>query len=317
MRSRSALLFVLILLAVGAALVASAARSPKAKIEKHSGGVRIFFGHDLFTDYRTDLGPKPILWPIRNAAGVEITRAFPMEMREGEKRDHPHQRSLWFTFGKVNGIDFWTETPGHGVIRQLELVRAEVVRGVPVLVTRNDWLGPDGVKHCEDERTLRFGESEGIRWIDFDIRLIASAGDVTFGDTKEGMFGLRVPTWMDVGGKNKSRILNSEGQENAAAWGKPARWVDYRGARDGVEHGVVIFDSPESFRHPARWHVRPYGLFAANPFGLHDFTGEGDGSHTIASGRDIHFRYRVLFYTGDRTVEQIENDYAAFANLSE
>ena len=32
-----------------------------------------------------------------------------MRDRPGEIKDHPHQRSLWFTHGSVNGIEFWTE----------------------------------------------------------------------------------------------------------------------------------------------------------------------------------------------------------------
>ena len=37
-----------------------------------------------------------------------------MKTVEGEDKDHPHQRSLWFTHGKVNGVDFWSEIKGHG-----------------------------------------------------------------------------------------------------------------------------------------------------------------------------------------------------------
>ena len=54
-------------------------------------------------------------------------------------------------------------------------------------------------------------------------------------------------------------------------WGKPAEWVDYSGVLDGEKLGVALFDSPESFHHPARWHVRDYGLLAINPFGSSAF----------------------------------------------
>ena len=40
--------------------------------------------------------------------GSEVTRDYPMKEIEGEKHDHPHQRSWWFTHGNVNGIDFVT-----------------------------------------------------------------------------------------------------------------------------------------------------------------------------------------------------------------
>ncbi len=41
-----------------------------------------------------------------------------MEKVSGEDEDHPHQRSFWFTYGMVNGIDFWAELPGHGSIKE-------------------------------------------------------------------------------------------------------------------------------------------------------------------------------------------------------
>ena len=40
---------------------------------------------------------------------------------------------------------------------------------------------------------------------------------------------------------------------------------------EGKTVGVAILNHPDSFRFPTTWHVRTYGLFAANPFGWHDF----------------------------------------------
>ena len=51
--------------------------------------------------------PKPYLHPLRTASGKIVTRAYPMENVEGESKDHPHHRGLWFTHGDVNGFDFW------------------------------------------------------------------------------------------------------------------------------------------------------------------------------------------------------------------
>ena len=86
-----------------------------------------------------------------------MTRSWPLETDvPGETdRDHVHQRSLWFTHGDVNGIDFWSE--GKGRIEHRELVKAE---GGPeaTIVTRNDWLSPDGSQLvCQDERRFTFG----------------------------------------------------------------------------------------------------------------------------------------------------------------
>src|SRR5262249_2980855 len=149
-------------------------------------------GGKLLTEYRGEFAPKPILDPLVGPTGAAFTRAYPRETVEGEAHDHPHQRSCWFTHGKVNGIDFWSEQKGHGSIK--ETARKTLVGGpaVGVLRTTDDWLGPDGKKVCEDERVIRFYATKTASVLDFDITLKATSGPVTFGDTKEGMFGIRV-----------------------------------------------------------------------------------------------------------------------------
>ena len=132
----------------------------------------------------------------------------------------------------------------------------------------------------------------------FDTDSKASAGPVTFGDTKEGMFGLRVATSMDVTSKKGGKIRNAEGVEDKDAWGKPSPWVDYTGPVDGKTAGVAILNHPSSFRYPTTWHVRDYGLFAANPFGWHDFGQKNSGEYVLPKGESIRFRYRIILHEG-------------------
>ena len=56
---------------------------------------------------------KPYLHPLRTASGKIVTRGFPMDTVEGESKDHPHHRGLWFTHGDVNNIDFWGNEKSH------------------------------------------------------------------------------------------------------------------------------------------------------------------------------------------------------------
>src|SRR4051812_35168429 len=71
--------------------------------------VEVFIGGDFFTRYIAHDGPKPYLYPLIGPTGAEMTRNYPMKTDvPGETTDHPHHRSFWFTFGDVNGIDFWT-----------------------------------------------------------------------------------------------------------------------------------------------------------------------------------------------------------------
>ena len=115
--------------------------------------------------------------------------------------------------------------------------------------------------------------------------MTASAGPVKFGDTKEGSFGVRVAGSMKVTSKPAGHVINTHGDKDGNAWGKAAPWVDYYGSAvpKGKVVGIAIMNHPSSFRYPTYWHVRTYGLFTANPFGLHHFKGDNsiDGAHQM------------------------------------
>ena len=138
---------------------------------------------------------------------------------------------------------------------------------------------------------------------------------MTFGDTKEGSFGLRIADSMSLKAKHGGHIINSQGQSDDAAWGKPAAWVDYHGPLDGQTLGIAILNHPTSFRYPTRWHVRDYGLFAANPFGEHEFTNNPKdvGGYTLPSGKSLTLRYRVLFHRGDEKAGRMAQAFADYA----
>jgi hypothetical protein len=289
-------------------------RSAEITAERSAGGVVVKIDGQLFTEYLVRSGSKPVLWPIIGPTGKPMTRDYPMLDHAGETKDHPHQRSLWFTHGEVNGANFWTEGDKAGTIAHIEFVN--VASGKPaVIVTRNAWLGPDGAKICEDQRTLRFDSDGGARWIDFDIAIKATGGAVTFGDTKEGTFGVRVAETISVDAKRGGRIVNSRQQVNEDAWGKAAPWVDYHGPVDGQTVGIAILNHPSSFRFPTYWHARTYGLFAANPFGLHDFTRAkaGSGAYTLPPEKTVAFRYRVLLHRGNEEEGKVAEAFAAYA----
>jgi len=304
-------------LLIAATFCLSAIRLPAAEVtaERSPGGVTVKIDGQPFTEYLTRSGTKPILWPILGPTGKAMTRAYPMENDPGETRDHPHQRSLWFTHGSVNGVDFWAESGKNvGTIQHRGFVKVESGPEA-VIIARNDWLGPDRRKVCEDQRALRFGGDAQSRWIDFLIALSATNGPVTFGDTKEGTFGVRVAESIMVDAKRGGRIVNSRGQSNAAAWGQPAEWVDYHGPVDGRTLGIAILNHPASFRFPTGWHVRTYGLFAANPFAQRSFRGKGESGegYTLASGKTLSLRYRVLLHPGDEKEGRVAEAFAAYA----
>jgi hypothetical protein len=293
--------------------------------ERSQRGVVVKIDGELFTEYLTEAGESPALWPVIGPTGKPMTRSYPVGPREeGETDDHPHHQSIWFTHDEVNDANFWSDnrndrrdgSRAHVKHREFDLVNGNGGASTARIVARNDWMKGDQ-KLFEDERTIVCGVREnGDRWIDFTITIKASEGDVTFGDTKEGTFAVRVADTMRLEANKGGRIVNSEGQADDAAWGMPARWVDYSGPVDGETVGVAILSHPESFRPKTRWHVRGYGLFAANPFGGKDFPQPElaeQGAVTIPKSDDLTLRYRVLLHRGATDKAEMEKAFEEFA----
>lgn len=298
------------------AVAAAEAQGEKAgvAIAERGKDLEITLGGQPWTRLHNEEGAKPFLHPMLGPGGRPFTRAFPMEDKPGEEHDHPHQRSFWFTHGNVNGVDFWSESGKNGTIREAKRLTVRGSAALGVIRTANDWLKPDGAKVCEDERVLRFWGAGPARIVDFEVTVKATDGPVTFGDTKEGAFGIRVATSMDVDRKKGGRIVNAEGLVDKDAWGQASPWVDYTGPVEGEEGGTAILNHPKSFRYPTTWHVRTYGLFAANPFGWRDFGREESGNHTIPEGEAMNLRYRVIFHDGDTAQADIASAFAGYAH---
>ena len=303
----------LFLLSLGSVLSAA-----EVQFEDSGASVKILIDGKHFTTYQYAYGVKPIFWPVFSPDGKGLTRDYPMKDPNPKKfpfdsYDHIHQRSVWFTHGNVNGIDFWSEFPGQncGVILHTEFLKKEA----PTFVTRDLWMQrPDRII-LTDERTFTFGGDAHGNWIDVEIKLIATHGDVKFGDTKEGTMGVRVPGVLEVQKQQGGKIINAEGLTDDAAWGKRSAWVDYSGVIDGKNCGIAMMNHPTSERFPTYWHVRTYGLFAANPFGVHDFTGDAsqDGSLTIKNGESVTFKYRLYFHSGNTDEAEVKKNFDEYS----
>lgn len=288
--------------------------SGQIDVVRHDDRVEVTASGEPFAVYLIKSGRKPVIWPLIGPTGKEMTRAYPMRNDPSEEQDHIHQRSFWLTHGDVSGVSFWEESEHAGSVVHREFVDLHGgERGV--IQTINDWIGPDGSRLLEETQSLEFAADEHSRWIDVDSMLTAIQEQVTLGDTKEGTFGVRVTSSMRVESGLGGEIVNSEGERDDAAWGKRAKWVDYHGPVQGETLGIAILNHPTSFRYPTYWHVRGYGLFAANPFGLRDFHGSDDfdGRHALQRGESIALRYRVLLHAGDEKQGKVEEIFAAYA----
>ena len=121
-------------------------------------------------------------------------------------------------------------------------------------------------------------------------------------------------------GKPSGHIVQSTGARDGETWGKRAAWCDYSGPVEGKTLGIAIFDHPKNPRHPTWWHVRDYGLFAANAFGVHDFERDPDktkGNLKVLAGQSVTFRYRFYFHEGDEKQGKVEEQYRLYSTVGQ
>jgi len=302
--------------------VLNAAPLPKGdgqvEIKEAPGKLRIEINGQLFSEYIYGNTSRPFLYPIIGPGGAGMTRNWPMKEVENEERDHPHHRSWWYAHGLVNGVDFWSEAKGAGKTVHDGFI--EVKSGdVGIVKSRNKLVSTNGTVVATDERTLKIHNVRDAAMFDFEIAIKASNGDLTLGDTKEGTMAIRLAESMRLAQPKKQKgeghIVNSEGVKDGATWGKRAKWVDYYGPVEGKTLGVAIFDHPQNPRHPTWWHVRDYGLFAANPFGIHDFEkkDKGAGDMVLKNGETVTFRYRFYFHRGDEKEGRVAEQFAEYS----
>ena len=321
------LLFGLIFCASSTILLCSiaAAQDTAVKITETDGKVRVEIGGKLFTEYCYKDTPRPYLYPVIGAAGEAVTRDWPMKDTPDEPKDHPHHRSLWYAHGDVNGMDFWSDNPKAGKIVHDGITKAASGTKSGVIAAKNKWVALDGTIACTDEREMTFQSAPDGKGVlmDFNITLKAPADKpLSLGDTKEGSMAMRLKPSMQLTLNKKpgqGHIVNSEGVKDNETWGKNGAWCDYYGPVNGKMSGVAIFDHPSNPRHPTWWHVRDYGLFAANPFGQHDFekkaNQKGLGDLKLPAGGSVTFRYRLYFHEGDEKQGKVAERYNEYKEV--
>ncbi len=319
---------------------AHAADAPGVAIEKKKDVLEFKVGTGVVTRYHIgESVAKPYFWPLTAANGTIVTRAWPMEpLPAGGSKDHVHQKSAWFCHGDVipegielkqkvkgvEGVDFWSEAAGHGVIACVEVGEPKNDKDHATVVTKNEWRTADGVKVLDEKRTISLYAIGDAQLYVLDIDLHASAAPITFGDTKEGSIGVRVndeireaPPKGEIGGHGF--LTNADGKTGEkAVWGYPSKWCDYSGTVNGKEAGLAIFDDPAN-KYPSAWHSRGYGLMAANPFGRGKSGFPALKGRTdlvkIPKGEHLKLRYGIFIHDGDVKAGKVAEAFEKFVKL--
>lgn len=303
-------------------------------VSKSDGAVDFLIGKTLVARYHVgEKVAKPYFYPLNAPPEVPVSRGWPM--KEGlpmETKDHVHQKSAWFCHGdvipeglelktrssdkRVKGVDFWSETAGHGRIVCVSTGTPSAKENMGQIATKNEWRSADGVKILDEERVITFYDLGEARLIVLEADLHASVCPITFGDTKEGSMGVRVSDEIKVKGGNGT-YENAEGKINEKeVWGQRSDWNDYFGKVGGVAAGIALFDDPAN-KYRACWHSREYGLMAANPFGRKEAAFPAVKTQTelvkLAKGEHLKLRYGILLHTGNAKMGKVAEHFAWFA----
>jgi len=296
-----------------------------------------------FTSYRWDERIfRPVLYPILSSGGSFITRGFPYETRDGDTIDHPHQVGCSLSYGNVNGIDFWNsstfrtadEMKHMGRIAHTSIVSTKSGDGKGELVTTAAWIKPDGSTVLSERTRYTFHASGSRRWIDRETRLTADVEDVTFGDSKEGMFAIHLPSELEQSDQTKVKVTTAQGAISVRGasdilsgvysnsegligedkvWGTLGKWAAVSGHIGSENITVAMFDHSSNTNFPSRMMTRGYGLLALNPFGQKQFDAKlAERKFVLKRGDWITFRHRLLIVSGPISSNTIGDEYKKF-----
>jgi hypothetical protein len=315
-----------------AVLTGAVRAADQVTLTKLNDRVRVEIDGRLFTEFVHEGASRPYCYPILAADGTPLTRDFPFKQTPGEDTDHPWQKSLFFEHSFLNGVDFWNEAGGDAGKSPkdkgntvTDAVLEASSGNVGVLRVHDKYVAPQGKLICTDERTLRFGADGDARFIDYEVTLHALPDEpLHIGDNKDGTMATRIAQWMTMPHKMKGKetggnghIVTATGKRDGEAWGTRADWCDYHAEHNGNVYGIAIFDHPQNLRHPTWWMARDYGLFGANPFGVHDFepktTQPHAGDYTVPAGGSLTLKYRFYFHPGDEKDAKLAEKYAQYA----
>jgi hypothetical protein len=305
--------------------------------EKHK--VDVYIDGKLFTSYQYPVNiEKPFLFPVYSPDGSIITRGYPVEPRKNERVDHPHHIGIWFNYGNVNGLDFWnnsSEIPAskkdsYGHIVHQKIVKATSGKKGELEVIMN-WEDNNGRTILSEKTRYVFSGDKNSRTIDHISTLTAVNGPVIIGDSKEGMFAIRVDRAFEMpsnesliftdekGNPTKVKALDntgvtgmyksSKGLMGDSVWGTRNEWVMLSGVKNDFKISMAIFDNPKNPGFPAYAHARGYGLFSLNNFGQNSYDPKLEKrSYKLEKDQSVTLYHRFYVQSGSELTTEKANE---------
>ncbi len=327
---------------LGASLVARAASGVQVVPNQAQRRVDVTIDGKAFTSLVWPVTvKKPVLYPLISSDGVIVTRGYPLDLRPGERTDHPHHVGMWFNYSNVNSFDFWNNSDAipaarrdkMGTIHLEKIVSTKSGENEGDLVIQSVWTAGNGQDLIAETTHYIFRRRGEERSID-RITTLKALDHVVFHDDKDGLLGIRVAHFLESptekGGvftdesghetKVSSSVpgatgvyLTSEGVRGDAAWSTRGRWCLLTGHTGNHTETIAILDHTGNPGYPTYWHARGYGLFAANPLGRSMFDPKAQPfNFTLDKGQSVTFRYRVILLPRAATAAEMNRASDAF-----
>ncbi|MHC4879585.1 MAG: DUF6807 domain-containing protein [Planctomycetota bacterium] len=269
------------------------AEEPSLTFHKADDRIVILNGKHAVSEYvfADAAVPRPYLINIKTLDGIQVTRNHPVH--PGDDQDHPHHTGIFFTFGDLNGIDFW-HLKGRVVHERFD-VEPRTSKGTVGFAIENRYESLDGNTVFATERAVLTARrtDDGILY-NFHNLITPKNDTLRVGSKEEGGLAVRVATPIALTSNVGGRMTDADGRSGGKAiWGQQTDWVDYSGTINGRHVGVLIVPHKRNFAR-CWWHARDYGLLAGNPFGP---LNQKRQRHLIHRGHTLVLRYDVLIHS--------------------
>jgi len=308
---------------VAAALLTACSSLAEVRLEQKSDRVIVTIdGKPFGSLYFGEDANKPFFYPLTTPSGIRVTRGYPIDPAPGDPVDHPHQKGLWIGTERLSGMDLWENDPSYHRPRMGRILFRDVGRSVSgkelgELGFRADWLSPGNQLLVTEDRIMLFHSGiPNAHIVDIDLTLTARQ-PVTFEDHQDAIIGIRLHPGFDE--KNGGMAMNAEGfRGEAGIRGRASRFVDWKATLENEPVGVALLDHPENPGSPARWHIRSFGFFTANPFARQAFDPNArSGAVSLRPGDKLRFRYRMIVYSGKFDLNASWREFAGKAEAGQ
>jgi HEAT repeat protein len=259
---------------------------------------------------------KPYFHPVALIDGTVLTCLTP--------HDHPWHLAMWFSWDKLNGVQYWKNDLETGWLEgRTQVVDAKAIPNkdysATILLTLT-YHPPDGAPVLTEERkiTVSAPDRDGRYQIDWQGAFTAGKQDVLLqgGTTGGGYAGMSVRISQTT---KDWRLIDSEGRVDLSGGpvaknthGQQARWMDFSvvDTATGEIGGIAILQHPSTFRFPTHWHnvmddKFRFGYFSPAPLWAEPYT--------LGAGKTLKVSYRILVHPGRGSKDQLDAEWTEFS----